>query len=795
MLGDDSSVDYKAQAIAILTIAHHSKDIRIFYKFALSLSQKYKITLIAPKGSNEQIGDISLKILPYKKYRFMIESFHFLKILRPDYLLCIEPLSIIPGILIKKKTGCKLFYDCHEYYPDAFSEKFPDFLKSLMKSLYVFIENRLINSCDGIITVNDDLKHSISKINKNVIVCANYNHMKEEEFCDNKKEFDAIYMGTISSDRGMLKIMEAISNSRTQRPIRVLFLGRFLNRKEEKIFWQVYNYLDLKNYVVFYEYINSADVKEYLRISGCGIAYFDDKNTRLKKAYSIKGFEYMNMGLPIIVNKETVFAKVIEMNKIGESIPYDSAELLSAIYRISDYTLEFRKRISATDNKLIKDNYSWATQEKILLDFFEENSHKKNRLLFFSYFYPPIGGPAVQRPCKFIKYLKKYNWISDVIAVGDIEYLTYDYSLINECCEENLYRTPSLDPSYIYYRFRKREKQSSMIFKGTTEKKKNFIRTLIPVDEKIGWLPFAFLKSLFLCKKRQYDVTIASIGPATSAIAAYIIARLFKLKLIIDYRDHWTLNPYIRMKGLNKIITDTLERRFLKAAQLVIVVSINMKNELIEKFGDHLNEKTMVMYNGWDDDDFKHPLKEETENRIIFSYVGTFAGNRTPEFFLKAMEELISENLIPENMVVRFVGNHKREIMNLMKNKKLENHIEIIPQVEHQNAIDFMLQSDVLLLFIQSKNTLASVTGKLFEYLKVNKPILAMIPPDGEAAQILKKFDHHYITNQENISGIKRLILELLMNYKERKSENPLINYYSRENQAKLVVQRINELF
>ncbi|RLC50641.1 MAG: hypothetical protein DRI23_06670, partial [Candidatus Cloacimonadota bacterium] len=70
-------------------------------------------------------------------------------------------------------------------------------------------------------------------------------------------------------------------------------------------------------------------------------------------------------------------------------------------------------------------------------------------LLLFAYFYPPLGGPGVQRPVKLVKYLKKFGWNTDVITVKDIVFHSYDDELAKEDMSENLFQAPSIDPMSI----------------------------------------------------------------------------------------------------------------------------------------------------------------------------------------------------------------------------------------------------------------------------------------------------------------------------------------------------------
>ena len=68
------------------------------------------------------------------------------------------------------------------------------------------------------------------------------------------------------------------------------------------------------------------------------------------------------------------------------------------------------------------------------------------RVLYISYFYPPLGGPAALRNLKTVKYLAEAGIVCDVITVKDIEYLYRDPALMEENAAATLIRADSLDP-------------------------------------------------------------------------------------------------------------------------------------------------------------------------------------------------------------------------------------------------------------------------------------------------------------------------------------------------------------
>lgn len=419
------------------------------------------------------------------------------------------------------------------------------------------------------------------------------------------------------------------------------------------------------------------------------------------------------------------------------------------------------------------------------------------RLLLFSYFYPPLGGPAVQRPLKMIKYLSTHNWQIDVISTDDVFYHSRDEELVREDRAEKVIRVRSEEPMALLNRIdRKRQGWGSAVYFRTPEFLKSLIRRSYFIDDKHAWLKPAVAAALNLCRENRYAAVMATLGPFTAGVAAYKVSRYWKIPLIIDYRDHWNLNPYISyLTSIHRGLARAWEKRLLRAASLITVVGEKMGEELVQSYRIP-STRLQVMYNGWDEDDFRDLQPGETNGESrVFSYIGNFYGQRTPRYFLKAILELRQEKKLPAGLKLLFVGNFYRETQHLLQDPFLSDILTIIPQTGHQQALAMMADSDVLLLFIASHRENSVLTGKLFEYLRSGKNILAMVPPQGEAARILRRLGHNYLCPMEDVAAVKDKILQIWADLESGRTGNYQIDpHYSRENQTRELAERLNQL-
>ncbi|MFO7660760.1 MAG: glycosyltransferase [Candidatus Cloacimonadaceae bacterium] len=418
------------------------------------------------------------------------------------------------------------------------------------------------------------------------------------------------------------------------------------------------------------------------------------------------------------------------------------------------------------------------------------------RLLLFAYFYPPLGGPAVQRPCKTVKYLTALGWQVDVITIKDIVYHSRDESLLSECRHHKIFRTASLDPMFMLNNLQKllRLNTDKLYFQTKSTQKKN-LKKLYPIDDKIGWLPFAIQAGKKALLTNRYDAMMVTCGPFSSALAARHIAKLGKIPFIMDYRDHWTLNNTTQQHGgfFYKLL-QRVEQSCLQSATLVLTATDSMKQALTKHFGQYLEAKTMTFYNGWDEADFVNMLRSRQPDGIFrIVYPGTLYGDRPLAFFLSALQQIHQEN--PEaDFEFWLVGNFYAETHQEVENSGVADKVKFIGQQSHQKAIQMMLDADILLLVIGDAKHDWVVTGKLFEYLRSQRPILALATQQSEAAMILREAGHESICDIDDTAAIKAALQKLFSSLPVSVDQFIIPSGYERFCQVRNLAERLQEL-
>src|SRR5690606_26308398 len=153
------------------------------------------------------------------------------------------------------------------------------------------------------------------------------------------------------------------------------------------------------------------------------------------------------------------------------------------------------------------------------------------KVLFISYYFPPMGLSGVQRSLKFAKYLKQFNWEPTILTAGDTAYYAHDYELLKEAenAELKIVRTDGSGPNQIGKK--KTVKIPIEIIRKTLSNLSKFF--FIP-DNKIGWSNSAYKKGKELLSNEKFDLIYVTCPPFSSFVTAAKLKKEFDLPLIVD---------------------------------------------------------------------------------------------------------------------------------------------------------------------------------------------------------------------------------------------------------------------
>ncbi len=410
--------------------------------------------------------------------------------------------------------------------------------------------------------------------------------------------------------------------------------------------------------------------------------------------------------------------------------------------------------------------------------------------------YPPANSSGVFRTLFFFNHIAaRGNYKTHIVTLDVPSYLqgqTIDEKLLEQVSDLiTIERTKSWNVRESVIVFKRWLRPNSSLQKEVKHEKINkndnkkisFFRAIKDVftdevlsfpDQDIGWLPFAYNKGVKVVRQNNIKLVYSSGGPWTSHIAAYLISKRTGIRFVLDYRDPWYGNPFHAKKSKTfKHISLLLEKKIIKKAARVICNTNNLKEFYVEKFG--FEEKFVVITNGWEKTYKTQKTGTNTKGCLVISHAGSLYGNRSPNNFIKAVINLISKKKIAK-IQVQLIGAEdsvNKYIADEFGPEWLKDIFMVIPRVQHDVCLDYLMHSDVLLLFQQG--TKLQVPRKLYEYIAMQLPILA-ICDEGETKDLVKN-NGFGIAASDEIVEIESAILQLTTSYDFTVNADSLINY------------------
>lgn len=412
------------------------------------------------------------------------------------------------------------------------------------------------------------------------------------------------------------------------------------------------------------------------------------------------------------------------------------------------------------------------------------------KILIVLYYWPPAGGPGVQRWLKFIKYLPQFGIQPIVYCPENPNYPIIDKSLLNEIPKDVIVvKQPIKEPYRISKLFSKTN--TTTISSGVIphKKKQSVLQSImlyvrgnffIP-DARKNWVkPSVTFLSQYVVK-HNIDAVITTGPPHSLHLIGLQLKQRFGLKWAADFRDPWTTIGYHKSLKLTKASQQKhieLETEVLRTADEIIVTSTHTKNE----FSSKTDRPITVITNGYD----SHSVQvEEKDAQFSLAHIGSLLSERNPIILWSVLAELIKEQKdFAKQFQLNLVGVVSDEIIESIYSFGLKKHVNIIGYVSHQDAIKFQLKSQVLLLVeIDSEDTKAIIPGKIFEYLISETPILAIGPKDSDIETIIKNTNTGSYFTYDEKEELKAQILDYYNAFKTKTLQtNPIgLQQYSRK--------------
>jgi galactitol-specific phosphotransferase system IIB component len=427
-------------------------------------------------------------------------------------------------------------------------------------------------------------------------------------------------------------------------------------------------------------------------------------------------------------------------------------------------------------------------------------NHKK--LLIITYYWPPAGGPGVQRWLKFVKYLPDFDVQPIVYVPENPTYPIIDQHLESEVSDKAIIlKNPIFEPYQLasFISKNKTKKISSGIIPN--QKKQSFLEKLmlwgrgnlfIP-DARVFWVKPSVSYLEKYIRENEIDTIVTSGPPHSLHLIGLELKQKMNLKWLADFRDPWTTIGYHKSLRLSDYAAKKhkkLESQVLNSADTIIVTSKTTKAE----FQALTNKPIAVITNGFDVEKVE---KQMLDTKFSLAHIGSFLSERNPSILWESLVELCAE--IPDfkkHLEIKLIGAVSQEVLETISAFGLNSYLNNLGYVSHKEAVAHQRKSQVLLLIeINSEDTKSILPGKLFEYLVSERPIIAIGPKESDFEEIITNTNTGVFFDYSEKVKLKNTIQNYYYLFLEGKlqSQGVGLQRYSRKNLTQQLVELLNQ--
>ena len=422
------------------------------------------------------------------------------------------------------------------------------------------------------------------------------------------------------------------------------------------------------------------------------------------------------------------------------------------------------------------------------------------KVLIITYYWPPAGGPGVQRWLKFVKYLPDFGIEPIVYCPENPNYPIVDASLVSDVSPNlTVLKTPIREPYKWAQLFSK--SKTANLSKGliSNRKKQSIVEKLllfvrgnffIP-DARVSWVrPSVSFLSDYITE-HQIDTIITTGPPHSLHLIGLQLKQNHAIKWVADFRDPWTQIGYhkkLKLSYFAQKIHKKLETTVLQTADEIVVTSLKTKTI----FSELTTTPITVLTNGFD---FEIINDSTLDSKFTVSHIGSLLEGRNPYILWKVLSDLIKDSdEFASVFQLNFIGSVSTGVMDAIRIYGLENYINNIGYVPHNEALEYQKKAQLLLLIEEnSKETEYIIPGKLFEYMASKRPIIAIGPEVSDIEKILNQTRSGTYFRYDEAVALRTLLLEHFDAYQTQQLnvDSKGLEAYSRKSLTQQLAQKL----
>jgi glycosyltransferase involved in cell wall biosynthesis len=388
----------------------------------------------------------------------------------------------------------------------------------------------------------------------------------------------------------------------------------------------------------------------------------------------------------------------------------------------------------------------------------------RRRLLILAYFYPPLAGGGVHRVLGFTRYLPRHGWACTVVCAGEEDYWVRDATLLD--------RVP---PGTEILRASGGSALATLLKLGrgggTAPRSRRAFAGLrrlsdwwLLPDSYRGWAGRAAAVAARRIARGGVDAVLSSSPPDSAHLAARTLRRRFRLPWVADFRDPWIgLSFRTPPTAWHRARQAAMERAVLGGADLVLTASRTHADDLRRRAGGNAAPDAVAipgrlehLPNGFEPEaegerrpdsgspDSGSPDSGSPDSGSTSFFTLVFAGTLSQmpdaDVFLEALHDLLARRPEARRRIrAQLAGPYERSHKDRAEALGLTGVVRFPGSLPHAETRALERGADLLLLWKpRGAGYRTMVPGKLYEYLDVERPVLAMLPEDDEAAALVR---------------------------------------------------------
>ncbi|MGH8614965.1 MAG: glycosyltransferase [Gammaproteobacteria bacterium] len=375
------------------------------------------------------------------------------------------------------------------------------------------------------------------------------------------------------------------------------------------------------------------------------------------------------------------------------------------------------------------------------------------RVLMIAYHFPPVqGSSGVQRTLKFCRYLPNYGWEPMVLTVDELAYPATDAGQIAEIPHGMvLKRTFALDTA------------RHLAIRG------RYPYWLALPDRWASWCVSAVIAGLRLIREYRPTVLWSTYPIATAHAVGLMLHRLSRLPWVADLRDSMTEDSYPNDPRIWRAFR-WIEKQTVERANRVAFTTPGALCMYRERYASLPPERWTLIANGYDEESFRAAERAgsgpspRSGNRLVLVHSGVlYRSERDPSAFFAAIADLVrSEKISPERLeIVLRASGDEAYYQKILDHQGIAEMVKLKPALPYRAALEEMLRADGLLLF-QAASCNHQIPAKLYEYLRTQRPVLALTDPAGDTACALRKAGAGRVVRIDSKEEIRDALLVFL---------------------------------